>query len=134
MDCELSNGLSLKKGQLICVPSCSKQKDDAFFTDADNYDALRIYNQNLDEHRARPFKSLDEHANRWGAGRSACPGRFLANIIVKIILTKLIDEFDFMLAPSEGRPDSTMAHEFIWLKLGAKLMVKRRTKNSGIVY
>ncbi|KAF2877679.1 cytochrome P450 [Massariosphaeria phaeospora] len=134
MDCELSSGLRLRKGQLICVPSCSKQKDENIFAEPDKYDALRSYNEDANMHRARPFKSLDEHAHRWGAGRSACPGRFMANIIVTVILVRLLDEYDFQLAPSRGRPDSTMTHEFIWLTLGARLMVKRRVKNSGIVY
>lgn len=134
MDCELSSGVRLKKGQLICVPSCSKQKDARIFSEPDKYDTLRSYNANLAEHHARPFKSLDEHAHRWGAGRPACPGRLMASLVVKVILVKLIDEYDFKLTLSEGRPDSTMAHEFIWMKLGAKIDVKRRAENSGILY
>jgi cytochrome P450 len=133
-DCELSSGLRLRKGQLICVPSCSSQKDPIAFPEPDRYDALRSYNEAQDGKHVRPFKGIDEHAHRWGAGRSACPGRFLASLIVKVMLVKLLDDFEFKLEPKTSRPDSTMMHEFIWVSLNAKLMVKRRDDSCGIMY
>lgn len=61
-------------------------------------------------------------------------GSVHGSLIIKRILVKLIDEFDFILAPSKRRPDSTMAHKFIWLKSSARTVSKRSAKNSGIAY
>lgn len=133
-DCELSTGLRLRKGQMICVPSCSSQKDPIAFPDPGKYDALRSYKQAQEGKLVRPFKSIDEHAHRWGAGRSACPGRFFATLVVKVILVKLLDEFEFRLRPGTSRLDSTMAHEFIWVSLNAQLLVKRRSDSCSIQY
>jgi hypothetical protein len=132
-DCTLCNGLRLQRGQLICAPSCSSQKDPNAFPESNRYDVLRSYNEAQNGKHIRPLKGLDEHAHRRGTGRSACPARFLASLIVKMIVVKLLDEYEVAHEPKTGRLDSTMAHEFIWVSLRAKLMVRHRKNSRRIV-
>lgn len=130
----LSNGVTLKKGSMICVSSCSKQFDHSVFPDPETYDALRAYNLNLDAHRAQPFKSIDDDGLRWGTGRWACPGRFLASLEAKVILVKILDEYDFKLQDGQKRPSSITIHEFIFANEHARLQMRRRKKRSGLPY
>ncbi len=127
-DYTLSNGVTLKKGQMICVSSCSIQKDPDIFTDPESYNGLRAYEQGLEDHQAHPFKFADRELS-WGAGRWACPGRFLANLEAKIILVKLLDEYDFKLPPGKTRPKRITLHEYGFIGEHETLMVRRRRSN-----
>lgn len=133
-DYTLSNGVTLKKGSMICVSSCSKQFDPFVFPDPETYDALRAYRLDLEAHRAQPFKSIDDDGLRWGTGRWACPGRFLASLEAKIILVKILDEYDIKLRDGQKRPRSITIHEFIFANGHAQLQMRRRKKRSGLSY
>lgn len=87
-----SDGLLLKKGQLITTSSRSTAQDPAKFPNPRKYDGLRSYNENLESHRAQPFRTVEPAGYRWGSGRWACPGRFIASLVNKIILVKLLNE------------------------------------------
>ena len=132
-DHTLSNGLSLKKGQFVCISGYSRAMDAHFFPDPNRYDALRAYNQNLQDHRARPFSNVLADDYRWGAGRWACPGRYIATLMAKVILVKLLDEYELKFF-SETCPQKTLLHEFIFFHPNTKLRVRRREINSGIKY
>lgn len=133
-DYELSNGVTLKKGQMICVSNYCRQRDPAVFPEPETYNALRAYNLDLQTHINRPFSSVDNDILRWGSGRGACPGRFLATLEAKLILVKLLDEFDFKLVSDDQRRDSITLHEFIHVNERTQLLIRRRNEKSGIEY
>ncbi|KAF2728066.1 putative cytochrome P450 [Polyplosphaeria fusca] len=132
-DCTLSNGTQLKKGQFITTSGHSTAHDADLFPDPEKYDALRYYNGNLEKHRAQPFRSVEGEDHRWGAGRWACPGRFIASVVSKMILVKLLDEYDFKFTDGK-RPATSVVHEFVFMDPGTKIMMRRKEKSSGIVY
>ena len=132
-DYTLSNGITLKKGQMICVSGCSIQKDPDIFLNPESYNGLRAYNQSLEDHQAHPFKFADSELG-WGAGRWACPGRFLANLEAKIILVKLLDEYDFKLPRGKSRPARITFHDYGFIGQHEKLMVRRRKSSLGLDY
>jgi cytochrome P450 len=135
---ELSTGLRLQPGQFITTSGHSIAMDAAVFPNPRVYDALRDYNEDLEKHRAQPFRSVDSKDHRWGAGRWACPGRAIASLISKVILVKLLDEYDFAFSPdAKGiakRPATQIMHEFVFMSPDAGLLIRRREQNSGIVY
>ncbi|KAK3942828.1 Ent-kaurene oxidase [Diplogelasinospora grovesii] len=91
----LSNGLALKKGQLITMSSATRTMDPAIFEDPSGYRGLRFCaDDRIEEHRARPFSSIDTDILAWGVGRWACPGRLITDMSAKILLVKLLDEYD----------------------------------------
>ncbi|KAF2478185.1 cytochrome P450 [Lindgomyces ingoldianus] len=133
-DYTLYNGVTLKKGQFICVNSFRRSMDPSVFPDPEKYDALRAYNENLKSHIAQPFRSFYGEDFRWGAGRWACPGRFLASLLAKVVLVKLLDEYDFAFVGSDKRPPKSVVHEFLYIDPGVELKIRRRETNSGIEY
>lgn len=48
------------------------------------------------------FASTAEDAFDWGAGLHACPGRFMAEVTIKLILIYLVTKYDMKLP--EGGP------------------------------
>ena len=132
-DYTLSNGTRLKKGQFVCVSSHCRSMDPAFISNPETYDAMRAYNHDLSDHLARPFKNVYRNEYRWGAGRWACAGRFLATMVAKIILVKLLDEFDFKFTDGATRPPNSVVHEFLFIHPETKLLMRRR-ENSGIEF
>lgn len=132
-DYTLSDGTELKKGQFVCVSSYCRSQDPAYVTDPQTYNALRAYEQDFSDHLARPFKNVYGDEYRWGAGRWACAGRFLATMVVKIILVKLLDEFDFEFLTGK-KPSITIIHEFLFIHPETKLLMRRKAKASGIKF
>ncbi|KAK5634672.1 hypothetical protein RRF57_010385 [Xylaria bambusicola] len=49
------------------------------------------------------FASTAEDAFAWGAGSHVCPGRFMAEVTIKLILIRLTTKYDMKL--SEGGPE-----------------------------
>jgi cytochrome P450 len=130
----LSNGVCLERGQFICVNSYCRSKDPKIFHDPEKYDALRAYNDDLEEHTARPFKVVHGEDFRWGSGRWACAGRYIAALVAKVILVRLLDEYEFEFSGSDKRPTNMTLHEFVFVNPSVKLRARRREYNSGIAY
>ncbi|KAK8098756.1 cytochrome P450 [Apiospora kogelbergensis] len=82
-DHTLSNGIQLRKGQFVTISSHTRAMDPVMFENPKEYHGLRYYKGDLQRHRARPFRDIDGDILSWGAGRGACPGRFIANLLGK---------------------------------------------------
>ncbi|OTA98361.1 hypothetical protein M426DRAFT_69945 [Hypoxylon sp. CI-4A] len=132
-DYTLSDGLRLKKGQTIAVCSHLKASDPELFAEPESYKGRRFYDTDLASHRAQPFRHVDSALLTWGSGRWACPGRFFANMAAKIILVKLIDEYEFNFLDGKRPPNATM-HEFILFHPFGRLAVRRRETSLGISF
>jgi cytochrome P450 len=63
----------------------------------------------------------------FGFGRQACPGRNLAVGAVKMIMIKLLSEFEFRFPDGKGRPSIFTADEYCFLDPTSKLMIRKRT-------
>jgi cytochrome P450 len=104
--------------------------DSQLFPDPRKFDGLRAHDRDLEKHRAQPFRSVNEgEDHRWGAGRWACPGRFMASLVAKVIL----DKYDFEFVDGK-RPPTQVLHEFVFISPQSKILMRRRERNSGIVY
>lgn len=130
-DCVIG-GVSLKKGQPIAMSGPGRAKDPAIFDDPNTYKGLRFCEKDkLEEHLARPFRSVDTDILTWGAGRWACPGRQVADMAAKVMLVKLLDEYDFSFV--NGKPLKHNAiHEFLFIHPDKKILVRRREDSVGI--
>lgn len=130
-DYTLENGIVLRKGQFICVDSIGRAEDEAVHEDARKYDALRSYNGGLETHLNQPFRGVYGPDLRWGAGRWACAGRYLATMLCKFMVVKLLDEYDFQL-PGGRRPANSALHEFVFLHPDVQIEMRRRKDSLGI--
>ena len=127
----LSDGIKLKKGQFLCISGYCRAMDPNLFPDPEKYDGLRAYKQDLQDHRARPFSSPLADDYRWGAGRWACPGRYIATLMAKVILVRLLGDYEFQFCGQE-RPQNALLHEFVFFHPDTQLLMRRRQAESRI--
>ncbi|KAI1345528.1 cytochrome P450 [Xylaria sp. FL0043] len=133
-DYVLSNGLALKKGQYITMSASQRAMDPKIFDNPREYDGLRFCADNkIEQHRSQPFSSINTDTLTWGAGRWACPGRIITDMSAKILLVKLLDEYDFAFIGGKPFTRSVM-HEFLFFHPDSQMLVRRRNDASGIVF
>lgn len=130
-DCVVG-GITLKRGQPIAMSGPGRAKDPAIFEDPAKYKGLRFCAEDkIKEHLARPFRSVDADILTWGAGRWACPGRQVADMAAKVMLVKLLDEYDIAFVDSKPlRHDAV--HEFLFIHPDKKMLIRRRTDAVGV--
>lgn len=133
-DCVLSNGVTLRKGQLVSLSCATRTMDPTLFEAPEEYRGLRFCTEDqIKKHRARPFSSVDTDILIWGAGRWSCPGRLITDISAKILLVKLLDEYDFAFIDGKELPQAAF-HEFLFFHPENEMLVRRREDDSGIVF
>ncbi|OTB17449.1 hypothetical protein K445DRAFT_57310 [Daldinia sp. EC12] len=131
-DVQLSCGVRLKRGQFIAVTS--QEGIMAYTANKDvpghipnTYDGMRFYNEDLERHKATPFSGINGPLLTWGSGRWACPGRIVANMMIKVLMVELLDKYEFEFVKGK-KPGVIRIHEFLMLNPMAKIRVRRREK------
>lgn len=131
-----SDGLNVPKGTYACLPTYSIENDPEHTPYPDLFDGLRSYrrrqqtwtsdnklNGNNDEHQ---FSSTERTILNFGYGKSACPGRYFASLVIKILFVKLLTEYEFKFLPGMERPKNIVAHEFLFCWPWQGMMVRRK--------
>ncbi|KAK8043767.1 cytochrome P450 [Apiospora phragmitis] len=139
-----SSGLRMPRGTYACMPVYAIENDPANTPNPDRFDGLRYYRapqstppkrgevsaaataRAAEDDRERLFTSPGKTALNFGYGKSACPGRFFASLIIKMLFVKLLTEYEFRFLPGHGRPSNLLAHEFLFCWPWQKMLVRRR--------
>ena len=98
----LPPGPKVPPGATIELPSRAIMRDPAHYEgDANEFDGFRHYRRRTrpgagaTDHARHQFVASHEQSLFFGYGRHACPGRFFAAQEMKMLLARLILEFDF---------------------------------------
>jgi cytochrome P450 len=128
----LSDGVQLPKGTHVAVASAPILMDPAVVPDPEKFDPFRSYRKRLEpgEGNRHLFAMTDKDHLHFGHGKYSCPGRFFAINEIKMIMCRLLLEYDFAYPENQGRPVNMTADENIYPDPAAKLLIKRR-KNAG---
>ncbi|CAI6339294.1 unnamed protein product [Periconia digitata] len=98
----LSNGQYIPAGVTVVIPTHEIYNDPANFsmeaTDPKEFDGFRYSkireNGNATDHARNQFVTANDQSTMFGYGRHACPGRFFAANEIKMILARLILDYD----------------------------------------
>ncbi|KAF3008721.1 hypothetical protein E8E13_009726 [Curvularia kusanoi] len=97
----LSNGQYIPPGVLIEVPSHAVYSDEALWPNSEKFDGFRHYNLRRNgsstDHARNQFVTTNEQNLVFGYGRHACPGRFFATNEIKMIVAKMILDYDMKM-------------------------------------
>lgn len=123
-------GLHIPRGTYVCMPTHAIENDPAHTADPEVFDGLRQYRLSM-MHQGKGQKPLDftsptSTVLNFGYGKAACPGRFFAGLELKMVLVKLLTEYEFKFLPGAGRPANMTAHEFLFTWPWTKMLVRRR--------
>ena len=104
------------------------QQEDPKILDPEDFDGLRYYRLRQMEGHANKhqFATTDPYTLHFGHGKFACPGRFLASNVIKLILARFLLDYDFRFPSNQGRPEDVRAHEYIFPNPKGKVELKRR--------
>ncbi|OGM49897.1 hypothetical protein ABOM_001529, partial [Aspergillus bombycis] len=109
----LSNGQYIPPGTSIETPLQAIYQDDSNYPDSDTFDGFRFYKIRRDGgatlHARNQFVTSNEQNLVFGYGRHACPGRFLAAAEIKMIISRILLDYDFKNA--DGRTERYPNHE-----------------------
>ncbi|KAF1940883.1 putative cytochrome P450 [Clathrospora elynae] len=127
-----STGLHISKGSYVCLPIFAIENDPEVTPNPAKFDGLRSYrlrqeyesgDRKRDDHL---FSSMEPTVLNFGYGKSACPGRQFASLIIKMVFVKLFTEYEVKFLDGEERPQNLMAHEFLFCWPWHKMLVKRK--------
>ncbi|KAI8177462.1 Cytochrome P450 monooxygenase BOA4 [Colletotrichum sp. SAR 10_75] len=101
----LSNGFHLPKGARIEVATGAINADAALYDNPYEFDGLRFYKKRQTEEARSKYQvlSVSKEDLAWGYGRAACPGRFLADMLIKMILVEVLKRYDIKMPDGQGR-------------------------------
>ncbi|KAI1325197.1 cytochrome P450 [Xylariaceae sp. FL0255] len=122
-DCVVG-GLAIKKRQSITKSASQRTMDPELYENPGD---------KLKDHRTHAFRTVDTNILTWGAGRAACPGRLIADAASKVLLLKLLDEYDFALIGGKSLERGAF-HEFVFFHPDNNILIKRRQDSVGIKF
>lgn len=102
----LSDGTYLPAGTKLLSPLAGIAHDERYYSDPENFDALRFYRirqQSEEASNRNQFTSLSDSNMNFGAGKHACPGRFFASNEIKMALAFFLINYDVRQKKGEGR-------------------------------
>ncbi|CAI6099014.1 unnamed protein product [Clonostachys chloroleuca] len=153
-------GMPLPRGSLLSFVSQPMHTDPDHFPDPHSYEPFRFVKlRNEEDIRAKEAsqqpdqndefadKARNDAGGNWnphafistarllifGRGRTSCPGRFLVEFQLKILIYNLMLNYDIRFADEiDQRPTNIWICEFLFPRKGVKILVKRRTGTHDI--
>lgn len=123
-----SNGIEVPKDAYVCLPTFAIENDAEHTASPEIFDGLRSYRlrQRKEEADLHQFTSTEPTVLNFGYGKSACPGRFFAGLMLKIVFVKLLSEYEFSFPTGGGRPKNLQLHEFLFPWPWDKILIRKR--------
>lgn len=127
-DYTFENGTHVSKGAYVCMPIYAIENDAENTVHPESFDGLRNYRlrQRKAESEEHQFISAEPTCLNFGYGKSACPGRYFAALVLKMLFVKLLSEYDFQFLPGAGRPKNVLVHEFLFPWPWDRMLIRRR--------
>ncbi|KAF4964434.1 hypothetical protein FSARC_7620 [Fusarium sarcochroum] len=99
-DVTLSNGLRVPKGARIVLPTGAINMDREFFQDPETFNGFRYYEMRTAKEESRSTNQMVTVGKKdltWGYGRHACPGRYIAEVAMKLVMIEFLARYDIRL-------------------------------------
>ncbi|CAE7025952.1 hypothetical protein CFE70_003690 [Pyrenophora teres f. teres 0-1] len=97
----LSNGQYIPQGVIIETPAAAVYTDGEYYSNPEIFDGYRSFNLRASGNAAdiarNQFVTTNELNLNFGYGRHACPGRFFATNEIKMVLARMILEYDMKM-------------------------------------
>ncbi|KAL4943637.1 hypothetical protein BDV06DRAFT_210932 [Aspergillus oleicola] len=132
---DFSDGLRVEQGDWVCVPQRAMMHDGRRYENPRQFDGLRFArankqlengDQSANVPEASPLGLTDVSIDWpiWGLGNTACPGRFYAATVLKLILVSILEGYECRLTDPGGRR-STWWRSSVVPREGTTVLFKR---------
>jgi hypothetical protein len=109
----LSDVTTLPRGTTIAMPGGLMARDSAYYSNPETFNSFRFFRPDEESTKMQQDYTGIEPGNlSWGSGRFTCPGRWYAAVMIKMIMAKLLLEFDISFPdgqkerPANGKYDT----------------------------
>lgn len=88
--------IKVPQGATVCVPAYDMLHDPSRYPNPQKFDGARFIPKNQTNDQVR-FTKVAHDFPMWGYGSLACPGRFHAALVIKVVLSQLLMRYDMSL-------------------------------------
>ncbi|RAK94386.1 cytochrome P450 [Aspergillus costaricaensis CBS 115574] len=135
-----SDGLRVDRGDWVCIPQRAMMRDPARYSHAEQFDGFRFARANkllalnegcADVPEVAPLQLTDVDVNWpiWGLGNTACPGRFYATTVLKLMMGCILQGWECRLADPQALRWRTWRSSVV-PRTGTVVVFKRRQMES----
>lgn len=127
-DLRLPDGLNIRKGDRVFV-DIPHMRDPDIYDSPEQFDIYRFYRMRSipDLANKAPLVNTSPEHLAFGHGAQACPGRFFAAVLTKVVLSHLLLKYDWRLAPG-SESESLAVGLTKRINPGLKLLFRRRNE------
>ena len=125
-----SSGLHVPEGVNVCIPGHRIMRDDAIYPNADEFDGFRhqMPYHLMDQDKADPTMGMNTPGAEYltfGYGVHACPGRFLATLLLKATMRHFLEKFEVEVV-GKGRAEVPRVWHLAMPPIGVSVKIRRR--------
>ncbi|RYP09459.1 hypothetical protein DL764_001284 [Monosporascus ibericus] len=126
------DGTHVHTGTYACMPVYAIENDPTKVLNPEEFDGLRAYRAARESGSAHDhlFSSPGPNFLNFGYGKTACPGRFFASVVIKMVIVKALTNYEFKFIPGTRRPKNIIAHEFLFTWPWTKVLIRRKKNGS----
>ncbi|PTB56075.1 hypothetical protein M431DRAFT_552903 [Trichoderma harzianum CBS 226.95] len=107
------DGSSLNKGDWACIPQRAIMQDSSRYGDPQTFDGFRFAHDNAQHQQHKQSTEIPRQKESkftdatldwpiWGLGNAACPGRFYASLVTKLILIRILEDWECKILEPEA--------------------------------
>ena len=126
----LKDGTHIPKGSRIAWAGYHHANDPAVVSNPHDFDPMRSYRKRHADGGKNMSRFTAGQTNSsslsFGYGGQACPGRYFAVSETKMVLARLLLDFDIKFPEGKTRPKIMYADENVFMDPSAKLMMRKR--------
>ncbi|KAL6820465.1 cytochrome P450 [Trichoderma sp. SZMC 28015] len=112
------DGSSIKKGDWACIPQRAMMQDGTRYRDPQTFDGFRFAHDNAQHQQHKQSTDIPGQKESkftdatldwpiWGLGNAACPGRFYASLVTKLILIRILEDWECKILEPEAPKSMT---------------------------
>ncbi|KAL7907120.1 cytochrome P450 [Trichoderma velutinum] len=113
VSCTFEDGSSINKGDWACIPQRAMMQDSTRYRDPQTFDGFRFAHDNAQHQQHRQSTSMPGQKQSkftdatldwpiWGLGNASCPGRFYASLVTKLILIRILEDWECKIIDPEA--------------------------------
>lgn len=137
------DGSRVKRGDWVCVPQRAMMHDKCRYSDSHQFEGFRFARANRCLRAGKTTSEVPDKSPAnlttvnldwpiWGLGKTACPGRFYASLVLKLIVLQILDEWECTI-PEMRSPRSMVWRTSVVPRDDTVVMFRRRLGKSPIV-
>ncbi|PVH97495.1 cytochrome P450 [Periconia macrospinosa] len=133
-----TTGFHVPAGAHVCLPTFAIENDPAVTPSPEIFDGLRSYRKRLaskvsshGKDQEHIFTTPEKTMLGFGFGKTACPGRFFADVVLKMVCVKMFQEYEFKFMEAQSRPKNFVLHDWIFTRPWDTMMVRKKNNGFG---